>query len=73
MICSDSGKIAIEYERRAGHDNNVIIYDIKSSIVSRIENIKDYGGLVYFVGDMLFYDRKSVNKKKECLLWISYS
>lgn len=49
MIYSDSGKIAIDYI------NNVIVYDIKSSVTSIVENIENYFCLLYMADDMLFY------------------
>lgn len=54
-IKSESGKIAIEYRDEKREKCSVIIYDIKSSIVRKIENIKGFDGLVYIAGDMVFY------------------
>ena len=44
-IKSESGKIAIEYRDDKREKDSIIIYDIKSSVVRKIENIKGFGGL----------------------------
>lgn len=56
-IKSESGKIAIEYRDANREKDSVIIYDIKSSAVSKIKNIKGFCGLAYIAGDMVFYGR----------------
>ncbi|MCI9080104.1 MAG: hypothetical protein HFH68_14545, partial [Lachnospiraceae bacterium] len=56
------GKIAMRYcsnssQKYGFRDNNVLIYDIKTSIITKIENIPDFYSLVGLSGDMLFYTK----------------
>ncbi|MCI9080602.1 MAG: hypothetical protein HFH68_17130, partial [Lachnospiraceae bacterium] len=57
--------IAMRYyssQKYDSFDNNVLIYDIKTSTVTKIENIPDIHTLVGLSGDMLFYIKDSDNK-----------
>ncbi|MDE6616407.1 MAG: hypothetical protein K2K35_07550, partial [Lachnospiraceae bacterium] len=54
-IKSESGKIIIHYRDDKREKDSIIIYDIKSFVVSKIENIKGFYDLVYIAGDMVFY------------------
>lgn len=54
-IKSESGKIIIHYRDDKREKDSIIIYDIKPSVVSKIENIKGFYDLVYIAGDMVFY------------------
>ena len=71
-IYSDSGKIAIEYKYNTDKPYNIIIYDIKSSTTSKIKNIKDFSGLVYFVDDIIFYTNRVLESTNEYLLYKVY-
>ncbi len=71
-IHSDSGKIAIEYKYNTDKPYNIIIYDIKSSTTSKIKNIKDFSGLVYFVDDIIFYTNRVLESTNEYLLYKVY-
>ena len=71
-IRSDSGKIAIKYKYNTDKPYNIIIYDIKSSTASKIKNIKDCVGLVYFVDDMIFYGNQPLESTNEYLLYKVY-
>ncbi|MCI9080603.1 MAG: DUF5050 domain-containing protein [Lachnospiraceae bacterium] len=58
QVCCSEGKIAIQYyssQKYDVRDNNVLIYDIKTSTITKIENIPDIHTLVGLSGDMLFY------------------
>ena len=70
LVRSDSGKIAIHHKEGYGFYNNVTIYDIKSTAVSKLENLKYFDKLEFFVGDMLFYSRYS--RKHKNYLCLSY-
>ena len=71
-IYSDSGKIAIVYKYNTDKPYNIIIYDIKSSTTSKIKNIKDFSGLVYFVDDIIFYTNRVLESTNEYLLYKVY-
>ncbi len=59
------GKIAMRYciKQKYGlqkydfRDNNVLIYDIKTSTITKIENIPDFYSIVGLSGDILFYTK----------------
>ncbi len=55
------GKIAMRYcnsnQKYGFRDNNVLIYDIKTSAITKIKNIPDFYSLVGLSGDMLFYTK----------------
>ena len=56
--CCAPGKIAMRYyssQKYDSFDNNVLIYDINTSTITKIENIPDIHTLVGLSGDMLFY------------------
>ena len=58
--CCAPGKIAMRYyssQKYDSRDNNVLIYDIKTSTITKIENIPDFDALVCLSGDMLFYKK----------------
>jgi len=66
---ADSGKIAFKY-RRGDTINNIIIYDIRSGVTSKIKYIKHLDGLGFFIGDILFYFRDE--KKYPNFLSLNY-
>ncbi|MFG6329506.1 MAG: hypothetical protein K1W06_08585 [Lachnospiraceae bacterium] len=71
-IKSESGKIAIEYRDDKREKDSIIIYDIKSSVVRKIENIKGFGGLVYIAGDMIVYAGITNNEYDKYLSCLAY-
>ena len=62
-IDSDSGKIATTYITDDGKDS-IAIYDTRTSVFNKIENIRDFTYLRYFVDDMLFYSTTYHYEKK---------
>ena len=63
--CCAPGKIAMRYyssQKYDSRDNNVLIYDIKTSTITKIENIPDFDALVCLSGDMLFYEKSRASK-----------
>ena len=69
-IASDSGKIAVFYTTD-DYEDNVAIYDIRTSAFSKIENIEDITYLRYFAGDMLFYST-TYHYEEEYISSLSY-
>ncbi len=67
------GKIAMRYcnsnQKYGFRDNNVLIYDIKTSAITKIENIPDFYSLVGLSGDMLFYTK---NRDDKYLSYLAY-
>ncbi len=60
QVCCSEGKIAIQYyssQKYDVRDNNVLIYDINTSTITKIENIPDILNLACLSGDMLFYTK----------------
>ena len=70
--CCAPGKIAIQYYNSHKcdiRDNNVIIYDIKASTITKIENIPDIHTLVGLSGNMLFYIKTQDDKYLSCMAY----
>ena len=69
------GKIAIQYcnsnssQKYGFRYNNVLIYDIKTSTITKIENIPDFYSIAGLSGDMLFYIK---NEDDKYLSYIAY-
>lgn len=70
--CCAPGKIAMRYyssQKYDSFDNNVLIYDLKTSTITKIENIPDIYTLVGLSGDMLFYINDSDDKYLSCMAY----
>ncbi len=69
------GKIAIQYcnssigQKYGFYYDNVLIYDIKTSTTTKIENIPDFYSIAGLSGDMLFYTK---NEDDKYLSYIAY-
>lgn len=69
------GKIAMQYcnsnssQKYGFRYNNVLIYDIKTSTITKIENIPDFYSIAGLSGDMLFYIK---NQDDKYLSYIAY-
>ncbi len=69
------GKIAMQYcnsnssQKYGFRYNNVLIYDIKTSTITKIENIPDFYSIAGLSGDMLFYTK---NEDDKYLSYIAY-
>ncbi len=70
--CCAPGKIAMRYyssHKYDSFDNNVLIYDIKTSTITKIENIPDIYTLAGLSGDMLFYIKDDNDKYLSCMAY----
>ena len=66
------GKIAMRYcinQKYDLHDNNILIYDIKTSTITKIENIPDFYSIAGLSGDMLFYTKNWNDKYLSCMAY----
>ena len=69
-IESCSGKIFFGYRKGSGKDRNIIIYDIKSSAITKIDRLKHFDASAFLFEDMLFYFR--YGKKYKNLICLIY-
>ncbi len=69
------GKIAMQYcnsnssQKYGFRYNNVLIYDIKTSTITKIENIPDFYSIAGLSGDMLFYTKNEDDKYLSCMAY----